>query len=64
MKMEGIVVFSWFERWSEAIEYMATLIQEGKLKVKETVVQGFLNMPEAFVGLFTGANTGKMVIMV
>ena len=62
--MEGIVVFKWFDQWNESIEYMAKAIQEGKLKVKETVVQGFKNMPEAFIGLFRGTNTGKMVVKV
>ena len=64
LKMEGFLVFRWFDQWNEGIEYMAKLIQEGKLKVKETMVQGFENMPEAFIGLFTGTNTGKMVIKV
>ena len=32
------------DQWNEGIEYMAKLIEEGKLKVKETIVQGFENM--------------------
>ena len=43
---------------------MANLIQEEKLKVKETVVEGFEKMPEAFIGLFNGSNTGKMVVKI
>ena len=35
---------------------------QGKLKYKETVTEGFDNIFEAFVGLFTGANTGKAVV--
>jgi NADPH-dependent curcumin reductase CurA len=38
------------------------LLQEGKVKTKETIVEGFENTPTAFSGLFTGANTGKMVV--
>ena len=41
---------------------MATWIAEEKIKVDETIVQGFDKMPEAFIGLFTGANIGKMII--
>jgi NADPH-dependent curcumin reductase CurA len=37
-------------------------LQEGKIKVKETVVDGFENTPTAFNGLFSGSNTGKMVV--
>ena len=41
---------------------MATWIAEEKIKVDETIVEGFDKMPEAFIGLFTGANIGKMII--
>ena len=32
------------------------------LQVRETVVDGFDKMPQALMGLFTGDNTGKMVV--
>ena len=38
------------------------LAMQGKLKYKETVTEGFDNMFDAFLGLFTGANTGKAVV--
>ena len=38
------------------------LAMQGKLKNKETVTEGFDNMFDAFLGLFTGANTGKAVV--
>lgn len=41
---------------------MARWISSGKLKVRETVIEGFAKTPEAFVGLFDGTNTGKMVV--
>jgi len=41
---------------------MARWIGSGRLKVKETVVEGFEKAPEAFVGLFEGTNIGKMVV--
>ncbi len=34
----------------------------GQLHVRETVVEGFANVPKAFLGLFAGENTGKMVV--
>ena len=37
-------------------------IIQGKLKYKEHVVEGFDNMPDAFIGLFRGDNTGKVVV--
>jgi len=35
---------------------------EGKLRWRETVVQGIERTPEAFLGLFRGDNTGKMLV--
>jgi NADPH-dependent curcumin reductase CurA len=37
-------------------------LQSGKLKSKETVVQGLDQAEGAFIGLFAGNNTGKMVV--
>nr|CAD7413555.1 unnamed protein product [Timema poppensis] len=33
----------------------------GKLKYRETVTEGFENMPKAFIGMLRGENTGKAV---
>jgi len=33
-----------------------------KLKSLETTMKGFENIPQGFIGLFSGANTGKMII--
>ena len=41
---------------------MATWIMEGKIQTEETVMEGFENMPKAFIGLFSGSNKGKMVV--
>ncbi|KAL2919637.1 hypothetical protein HK105_200551 [Polyrhizophydium stewartii] len=39
-------------------------VLEGKLKYAEHVVEGIAKAPEAFVGLFKGDNTGKLIIKV
>ena len=62
LRYEGFIVSRWLDRWMEGIMQMAQWIREGKIKTEETVVEGFENMPEAFKGLFTGANKGKMVV--
>ena len=41
---------------------MTAWIQAGRLKWEETVVDGLENTPKAFIGLFTGDNTGKMLV--
>ena len=37
---------------------------EGKIKYREDVVDGLENAPEAFLGLFSGENFGKLVVKV
>jgi NADPH-dependent curcumin reductase CurA len=43
---------------------MAKWIGEGRIKWKETIVEGLENAPRAFVGLFTGENFGKMLVKI
>merc|ERR1719445_2703567 len=64
LRYEGFIVRRWLPRWFEGIQQMAQWIAEGKIKAEETVVEGFEKMPEAFNGLFTGANVGKMVVKI
>ncbi len=64
LRMEGFMVFRWLDRWQEGIIQMATWILQGKIKAEQTIVEGFEKTPDAFLGLFTGSNTGKMVVKV
>ena len=41
---------------------MAAWLREGKLKYRESVMDGFENLPRAFIAMLQGANTGKMVV--
>ena len=41
---------------------MGQRIRAGKIKWEETIVDGIANAPQAFLGLFTGANAGKMLV--
>jgi NADPH-dependent curcumin reductase CurA len=41
---------------------MAKLIASGAVKGRETVMEGLEQTPDAFIGLFSGANTGKMLV--
>jgi NADPH-dependent curcumin reductase CurA len=46
------------------VQQLTQWYTEGKLKGEETVTEGFDQMPAAFLGLFTGENTGKAVVKV
>jgi len=40
------------------------MVNEGKIKDKFTIVNGLDNIVQAFLGLFSGNNTGKMLVKV
>jgi len=40
------------------------LYSDGKLKIRETIIEGFENIPKAFMGLFKGDNIGKMIVKI
>jgi len=67
LTVKGFLVFDYVAQPGALDEFYATvpkLIADGKVKVDETVLEGIDKVPEAFVGLFKGTNTGKMVINV
>ncbi len=43
---------------------MAAMIASGAVKGRETVMEGIEKTPEAFLGLFSGTNTGKMLVKI
>lgn len=60
--MQGFIVSNFQAQFPEGISKLAQWVKEGKLKFKETMEQGFENLPKALLGLFSGENTGKMVV--
>lgn len=62
--MKGFIVGDYSARFSEGIKQLAEWLKEGKLKYEETVIEGFENVPDAFLGLFKGANLGKQLVKV
>ena len=63
-RMEGFLVFQFAHRYEEGRVRLARWIQDGSLKYRENVVEGFDNAPAAFIGLMNGANFGKLLIKV
>jgi len=62
LRMEGFLVQRWLDRHQEGTNQMAQWVKEGKIKVRETYTEGFENMPQAFIDMLAGSNTGKAVI--
>ena len=63
-KMEGFLLFTSADRFGEAMADIGKWVQEGKLKVEETISEGLEKAPECMQGLFTGKNKGKMILHV
>jgi NADPH-dependent curcumin reductase len=63
-RMQGIVVFDYADRYHLAVAEMAPLLQSGKMKSREDVVQGLDQFPAALLKLFKGENFGKLVLEV
>lgn len=60
--MQGFVVSDYADKHIEGILQLAEWLQKGKLIYTETVMEGFDNIPQAFLDLFEGKNKGKMVV--
>ncbi len=63
-RMEGIVVFDWAKRYLEGAMQMGQWMAQGKLKSREHIVEGIDKFPETLNMLFSGENTGKLMIKV
>ena len=62
IRLKGFIVFDYFPRMAEFYREMGKWVADGTVKSRETVVEGLENTPDAFLGLFKGENTGKMLI--
>jgi NADPH-dependent curcumin reductase CurA len=62
LKLQGFIVIQFQHLRAQFQRDMLGWIGEGKIKWEETVETGLENAPAAFLKLFTGANTGKMLV--
>ncbi|MFC0272906.1 NADP-dependent oxidoreductase [Metabacillus herbersteinensis] len=62
--VQGFVVSNYASQFGEAARQLGKWLAEGNLKYEETIVEGFENIPNAFLGLFEGSNLGKMLVKV
>ncbi|WP_411288217.1 NADP-dependent oxidoreductase [Phenylobacterium sp.] len=64
VRMEGFVASDFPHLNAQFIEDMTAWLKAGKIKYQETVLDGFERAPEGLIGLFSGKNSGKMLIRV
>ncbi|WP_328613511.1 NADP-dependent oxidoreductase [Amycolatopsis sp. NBC_00355] len=62
--IRGLLVIDHWGLQEQFVSEIAPLVNSGQIKYSETVVDGIRNAPEAFLGLLSGANTGKMLVRI
>ena len=61
-RMEGFIVLDYAERFGEAQLQLATWAMEGRIKAPAHIVDGLEHARDALNLLFTGGNTGKVIV--
>ena len=62
IKVQGMIVFDWHERYGEANQALRELVIAGKLKYRESVLEGIERAPQGLIGLLKGQNFGKQLV--
>ena len=62
IRLQGFIYTDYLGQLGDFYRDIGGLIANGQMKARDTVVEGLEKTPEAFLGLFTGANTGKMLV--
>ena len=63
-RMQGFILLDYRDRFLDAILQLGQWVQEGRIRYAEDIVDGLENAPGAFRRLFSGRNTGKLIIKV
>ena len=64
LRIEGFLLLDYVPRFMEAATQLGQWKMFGKIKDRETIVEGLGKAPEAINMLFTGGNTGKLIVKV
>ena len=62
LRVQGMIVFDWKDRYGEALKALGGYFAEGKLNYRESVVHGLENAPRGLIDLLGGRNFGKQLV--
>jgi NADPH-dependent curcumin reductase CurA len=62
IRLQGFIYTDYMAKMGDFYRDMGGWIATGAVMPRDTVIEGLENTPLAFLGLFTGANTGKMLV--
>lgn len=60
--VQGFIISEHPEAGPPALKELGTLVAQGELRYRESVVEGLEHAPEALMGLLKGANFGKQLV--
>jgi NADPH-dependent curcumin reductase CurA len=61
-KVQGFLITDYAPRFGPALAEMSQWVRSGQIKYREDIVNGFENLPKAFIGLLQGENIGKRLV--
>jgi NADPH-dependent curcumin reductase CurA len=61
-RMEGFIILDYLDRFPEAQAELGAWVAAGKIKYATHIVKGLEHAPDALNLLFTGGNTGKVIV--
>ncbi|TMW85103.1 hypothetical protein EJD97_023775 [Solanum chilense] len=64
LRMQGFLAVDYFPLYKKFVEVVTPHIKEGKVTYVEDIAEGIESAPGALVGLFSGRNVGKQVVLV
>ena len=62
LRLQSFIVSNHFDLQPAFAKDLASWHAAGKIKWRQTVLNGIERAPEAFLGLFSGQNIGKMLV--
>jgi NADPH-dependent curcumin reductase CurA len=62
IRMQGFIFTDYAQHMGEFLGAIAPMVMSGEMKMRETVHEGIEASFDAFLGLFSGGNTGKMLV--
>ena len=62
--MRGFIIGDFSEKFPTALKQLTSWLKDDKITFSETIVEGFDNIPQAFLDLFEGKNQGKMIVKI
>jgi NADPH-dependent curcumin reductase CurA len=62
LTMKGFVFYEFEPLRAQFLSDMRGWLGEGRIQYRSTILQGIAQAPAALIGLFSGANTGKMLV--